>query len=279
MSSADRLNDIRRILIALDASPASQAALELAADLALRYQAELIGIYVEDVNLLRSADIPFTEEVGTYSAASRQIDSSHIERELRAHAHRVEQLLSSIAQKANLRWSFRSTRGLIPGELMAAASGSDLIVLGKTGWSGRKHIGSTAREIALGSPIQSLILMHRVRPDTPVMVVYDGSTASKNALAAARTIINPESTLTVLIKSESREAAEQLEKEVRDSFQSDELKIKFRWVVDIKGDRISQLALISNCDVVVMPAQSEEFDPETLVTMLDKADCAVLLVR
>jgi nucleotide-binding universal stress UspA family protein len=279
MSSAPGLNEIRRILIALDASPASLAALDLAADLALRYQAELIGVYVEDINLLRSADIPFTEEVGAFSASTRLIDSSHIERELKAHARRVEQLLSSIAKRANLRWSFRSSRGQIPIELMAAASDSDLIILGKTGWSGCKHIGSTAREVAVQSPIQSLILMHKVRPGTPVMVLYDGSTASKNALSTARTIIKPESTLTVLINAESQVDAEQLEVEVKDIFLSDELDIRFRWVPDIQGDRISQLAMISNCDVVVLPAQSEQFDPETLVAMLDRADCAVLLVR
>lgn len=279
MNSADRLNEIRRILIALDASPASQAALDLAAELAIRYQAELIGVFVEDINLLRSADIPFTEEVGTYSATSRQIDSSHIERELKAHARRVEQLLSSIARKANLRWSFRSSRGLIPSELMAAASDSDLIILGKTGWSGRNQIGSTAREVAVESPIQSLILMHKVRPGTPVMVLYDGSAASRNALVAARRIIHPDSTLTVLINAEGREAAQKMEKEVRETLESDDLSVNFRWVADIHGDRISQLAMISNCDVVVMPAQSDQFDPKTLVEMLDKADCAVLLVR
>jgi nucleotide-binding universal stress UspA family protein len=279
MNSVDKLTDIRRILIALDASPASQAALDLAADLAIRYQAELIGVYVEDINLLRSAEIPFTEEVGTFSAVFRQFDSSHIERELKAHARRVELLLSSIARKANVRWSFRSSRGQIHHELITAASDSDLIILGKTGWSGRKHIGSTAREVAVGSPIQSLILMHKVRPGAPVMVLYDGSAASKNALATARMIIKPESTLTVLIYSDSQDAAEQLRKEVLESFLNDELKINFRWAADIQGDRISQLALVSNCDVVVLPAQSEQFDPETLVAMLDRADCAVLLVR
>ncbi len=279
MNSAESLPDIRRILIALDASPASQAALDLAADLAIRYQAELIGIYVEDINLLRSADIPFTQEIGFYSASARQINSSHIERELRAHARRVEQLLSSIAQRANLRWSFRSTRGLIPGELIAAAAESDMIILGKSGWSGRKQIGSTAREVAVQAPIQSLILMHKVRPGTPVMVVYDGSAASQNALSAARRIVNPESALTILIPTETREAAEQLQTEVQDFIRDDELQISFRWAADIQGDRISQLALISDCDVVVLPAQSQQFDPETLIAMLDKADCAVLLVR
>jgi nucleotide-binding universal stress UspA family protein len=279
MSSSEGMNEIRRILSALDASPASQAALDLATELAIRYQAELIGIYVEDINLLRSAEIPFTQEVGTYSASSRQFDSSHIERELKAHARRVEQLLSSIAERANLRWSFRSTRGLIPGELMAAAAGSDLIILGKTGWSGRKQIGSTAREVAMQAPIQSLILMHKIRPGTPVMVVYDGSPASQDALLAARRIISPENILTVLIPAETREAADQLQKEVQDSLQDEDLQINFRWATDIHGDRISQLAMISNCDVVVLPAQSEQFDPEALVAMLDKADCAVLLVR
>lgn len=279
MSPTDRFNDIRRILIAIDASPASQAALDLAADLAIRYQAELVGIYVEDINLLRSADIPFTKEVGTFSGATRHIDSHHIQRELRAQGRRVEQLLSSIASKANLNWKFRRTRGLIPNELLAAATGSDLIILGKSGWSGRKNIGSTAREVAVQSPIQSLILMHKVRPSTPVMVLYDGSTASKKALEAARKIIHPDSVLTILIKAENSEAARQMQSEVQTFFEDDDQTIKFRWSADIQGDRISQLALISDCDVVVLPAQSDQFDPETLVAMLDRADCAVLLVR
>ncbi len=279
MNAADKFEEIRRILIAIDASPASRAALELAAELALRYQAELVGIYVEDINLLRSADFPFTEEVGAFSGASREINSSHIERELRAHGRRVEQMLASIAKKANLRWTFLSTRGLIHSELLAATPGSDLIILGKSGWSGRKKIGSTARAVAVQSPIQSLILMHQVRPNTPVMVIYDGSTASKHALIAARRIIHPESYLMVLINAENQETALKLEKEIKDLFQGDEQNMKFRWSADIQGDRISQLALISDCDLVVLPARSDKFDPETLVAMLDKADCAVLLVR
>lgn len=279
MSSKNSINEIRRILIALDASPASRAALDLAADLAIRYQAELIGIYVEDINLLRTAEIPFTKEVGFYSASSRQINTSHLERELRAHARRVEQMLSSIAQRANLRWSFRSSRGVIPGELMSAAADTDLIILGKTGWSGRNQMGSTAKEVAIRAPIQSLILMHKVRPGAPVMVVYDGSAASKNALKAAHRITNPESKLIVLILAETKAEAEQLQGDVQSQSQEDELTLEFRWVTSIQGDRISQLALISDCDVIVLPTKSRRFEAENLIAMLNGADCAVLLVR
>ena len=44
---------IRRILVALDTSPHSQAAMEAAIELAARFEAELAGMFVEDVNLLR----------------------------------------------------------------------------------------------------------------------------------------------------------------------------------------------------------------------------------
>ena len=46
---------IRRILVALDASPHSQAALQAASELAAALKAELVGIFVEDVNLLHLA--------------------------------------------------------------------------------------------------------------------------------------------------------------------------------------------------------------------------------
>jgi hypothetical protein len=39
------------------------------------------------------------------------------------------------------------------------------------------------------------------------------------------------------------------------------------------------MAMISGCDVVVLPAVSDSFDPDALLSMLDEADCAVLLVR
>lgn len=279
MSPEESLKEFRRILVALDASPASLAALDLAADLAVRYQAELMGVYVEDINLLRSADIPLVKEIGYYSASPHKIDSPNIERQLRAQARRIERILASIAKKANLRWSFRSTRGLIHGELINAAEDTDLIILGKTGWSGSSRMGSTAREVAVQAPIQSLILLHKVRPGTPVMVAYDGSSASLRAFQAARMIRDSEIPLHVLLLAETEEDAGRLKTEVKKLSAGEKHTPKFRWVVNIKGNRVSQLAMISGCDVVVLPADTESFEPEALLDILNEADCAVLLVR
>ena len=49
---------MRRILVAVDASPHSLAALDAALRLAADLEAEIIGLFVEDINLLRLAGMP-----------------------------------------------------------------------------------------------------------------------------------------------------------------------------------------------------------------------------
>ena len=63
----------RRIVVALDASSHSHAALAAAVALAGRLQAELQGIFVEDVNLLRLAELPFAREVRFGLSAARPV--------------------------------------------------------------------------------------------------------------------------------------------------------------------------------------------------------------
>ena len=103
---------IRRILVALDASLHSLAALEAASELAEALKAELVGIYVEDINLLHLAGLPFAHEVSYLSVAVRQLDSPSMERELRVQAERARQVLAGVAGRRQLRWSFRVVRGL-----------------------------------------------------------------------------------------------------------------------------------------------------------------------
>ena len=51
-----------RILVALDASPRSLAALSTAGALAAELDAELSGLFVEDINLQRLLALPFARE-------------------------------------------------------------------------------------------------------------------------------------------------------------------------------------------------------------------------
>jgi nucleotide-binding universal stress UspA family protein len=121
---------IRRIVVGLDPRSPGRAALEAAVQLAGRLQAELVGLFVEDIDLLHLAGLPFAREVGFPSATLRALDIASMERSLRALASDVQRTLAAIAGRAPLTWSFRVTRGALMNELRTAATEGDIVVTG-----------------------------------------------------------------------------------------------------------------------------------------------------
>lgn len=178
---------IRRILVALDASPHSLAALDMAAELAAQMEAELAGLFVEDVDLLRTAESPAAREIAYPAAADRPLDRSIMERKFRAQSELIRETLAATAHRARVPWSFQTVRGQVAATLRAAVGEHDLVAMGRVGWSlGRAlRIGSTALELATSS-IPLLFISHRAALGKLRPLVYcDGSAESKNALLIA----------------------------------------------------------------------------------------------
>lgn len=112
-----------RIVIELAPGWRERDALQAAAALAGRVDAELVGLFVEDAELLRFAALPFALEIGFASAQRRRLDVTAVERSLHAHAAEAERTLASTAERSAIRWSFRVARGFAATELLAAALG------------------------------------------------------------------------------------------------------------------------------------------------------------
>jgi hypothetical protein len=143
---------IERIIVTLDHLPPDRDLLEAAAGLAERARAELIGLFVEDVDLIRFAALPFACEVGFASAARRRLDPEGMERSLRAMAGKARSALEAAAAPASARWSFRVARGT-PGEaLVAAATAADLAVV-RLSAPGALHRVPGARVVQAGDPV------------------------------------------------------------------------------------------------------------------------------
>ena len=119
---------IRRVIVGLDAAQQSRGLLEAAAELAGEMQAELLGLFVENEDLLHFAGLPFAREVGFESATRRPLDVMSMERTLRGLAKEARQLLESVAGPTRIRWSFRVVRGAPATQLLAAAEESDLVI-------------------------------------------------------------------------------------------------------------------------------------------------------
>lgn len=282
MSDEKREPVFRRILVALDASPHSLAALEAAVALAADLQAELLGLFVEDADLLRLAALPFVRELGLYSAKPRPLNEPQVERELRARARRAEQALAAMADRAQVRWSFRVVRGMISAELLAAAVEADLISLGRTGWSlaGRRRVGSTARTILSQASRPALVVRQGAHLSLPIMVVYDGSALAGKALAtAARLSQGKEENLLVLVAADDLAQTERLQTQAAGWLQERGMPAHFRQLTEATVSTLVRALKAEGCGTLVLPAETTLLRDEALATLVEELDFPLLLIR
>ena len=159
-SEALQRQQARRVLAMLDASRHSLAALQAAVELAHAHQAELVALYVEDENLLRSADFPFAREVGARTGLARPLTASAMEATLARQLRQVSRALESAATGRSIRYSLQVSRGSVVAATLAQVGPADMLVLGKAGLSaycGGVRLGSTCRALLLQAPCMVLV--------------------------------------------------------------------------------------------------------------------------
>ena len=98
---------IRRVVACF--APGHVARPEAVARFARELEAELLGLFIEDVELLRFASLPFAREVGLASASLLAMSLEGLERQMRAQARLVEDALAAILGPSP-GWSFRVER-------------------------------------------------------------------------------------------------------------------------------------------------------------------------
>jgi nucleotide-binding universal stress UspA family protein len=273
---------IRRILIALDASTHSLAALHAAAEMAANMQAELIGLFVEDENLLHLAGLPFAQEVRSPSAESEPMSSDKMQQELKLQASQARRALEAAAERVNARWSFRVVRGQVTASVLAAALDADLLAIGRVSrpLTSKSRLGSTARAASIETKRSVLLMPHSSDLDYPVLVTYDGSAGAKQALrAAARLARSGGDKLNVLLLADSIEAIEPLQKEVTDWLDERGLVAGFHWLPQATVAGLVEMVQAAESCVLVLGGENPLVEAAAIQDLLDETDCPVMLVR
>lgn len=279
---AERKTSIERILVALDASPASLSALQSAVELAARLEAQLVGLFVEDINLLRVAQLPFAREVSLFSPRFRRLESLELERQLKVQAERMRRALAQMAAAHDVDWDFRVTRGSVSMEVMTAGAEADLVILGKIGrsFSAARRMGSTVRRMVLQRPGLTLILQSGGRLTVPVAVLYDGSESGEAALEAAGHLVKAkDGKLTILVLAGSKDEARALQMDTLERLQQLGLGADFRLLVQPTTRGLLQLVQRETVGPVVIPCGLEHLQGEQLCALIDEVPNPVLLVR
>jgi len=202
---------LRRVLVALDASRASLAALQAAAALAARHGAELAGLFVEDIDLLRVAELPFANPLALIGGSP--LPAATIGPGVRALAERARAALEEVAASFRLRSSFRVARGRVEVEVLQAAVEADLLALGRAGrgFAGGHRPGSTAQAAAARASSPVLLAGGEDVDRLPLWVAWDGSEGGARALdLAVRLSRGAEAAPLLLVAAGSRAEAEGL---------------------------------------------------------------------
>jgi len=181
--------EIVRIWVALDDSPRSAAALLTATALAAELDAELAGLFVEDIDLEHLCRLPFAREYSALTGTGRPLSADDIQRTWRREARAMQLLLAETAARSRLRWSFRVARGRVSAEVNTLARALDLVVLGRRSGMGMAVVRTT----------QLLADIHqRVGP---VLVLFESVALSSHSLeTAAKLARSSGAELVLLIK-------------------------------------------------------------------------------
>lgn len=270
-----------RIVVALDGSAYGLLALEAAAALAAALHAELVGLFVEDVNLLRLAELPFAQEVSYLAARPRKLDVAQMARQLEARAAQAQQQLMDAAEKKEVRWSFHVVRGLVADELLEATLATDLLVLGRVSRPRvlKPVLGSTAKTIVARTSHSILLIPLGADLDRPVLVLYDGSAAARRALALAGRLAQSSGRLRVLIWATDDETVEQYRNEVIAQTAEFDVDLSFRRLHQEESMQLADVVGRSAAGLFVLAGSETDVPAEAIQVLLEACDVPVLVVR
>ncbi len=278
-----RQSPIKRILAALDASTSSLNALHTAIDLAARFDAELLGLFVEDINLLRLAQLPFAREISLYSARPRPILPAEMELQLRTQATRIRNILAQIANQSGVSWKFRIARGDVGAEVLAAGAEADLVIMGKIGRSlpGIQRSGSTVRTLLLQRTGMTMILETRIQfIRIPVVAVYDNAESARKVLDTAAHLAKlHEAPLIVFIVAKNTEEAEARKQKASQKLRHHGIHVIFRQLINPSLSALASRIRADTRGPVVISCLKDWFAGEKLCGLVDEIANPVLLIR
>ncbi len=271
---------LRRILVALDASSYSHATLAAAATLATRLHAEIQGLFVEDINVLRLAELPFAREIRFGQADARQVEGEALRRKLRARAAVLRHELEEIATDNQLSSTFRVVHGAVAEEVLTAARDFDLLALGRRGHSLTQsaRLGSTARA-ALARAVSAVLLVQPEVAAGPALALYDGSAAGARALALAAEISGEANELRVLVWGPDEETAFARRQLAAHLLASTSAHVQYQHLAGGEAQRMAAWVNKQAGSLLILPVAGDDWPEGAQAVLLNEAQPHLLFIR
>lgn len=260
---------MRRILITLDSSGGSLDAVEGAAMMAAQLGAELVGLFVEDENLLRLASLPCSSEVGFASAKARNLSPGTVQRTFNQLAAEARRAVISAAERAQVKWSFDIKRGSVVKESLRAV----------------KQKGGKVRSTAAmaSDPAGSVVLLQAKECATvkgKALIVLDGGHRSLRALPTALELAEQSCTKgqTLLIVTDSIFEARTQTRRAKRLVSSDGARARVHAMGSAKVADMVALAANEGCGTLIFSACAGLLTVDQLAKLVEAVDYPVFVV-
>ena len=280
----------RRLLVALDAAEDAHRLLDAAADMAVRMNAELAGLFVEDADLIGLGDNPLIRTVSAYTGVSGAIRRGAIEQALRRQIAEARAAFERIASARRIVASFEVRRGRLAAALESVEEETDIILVRRAApnvqhmaASKRARVNAATRQIVMTTQRSVIVLDVGAASNQAlgrVVALYDGSPETESTLIAAADIADRRGGdgITVVPLAASEAEAEALAARARETLAryGHRPAVAARAAPDIA-------AVCSVCaahgGVLVLHARHALLAGDGMAHLLDDIDCSVMVVR
>lgn len=269
-----------RVVVWLDPTAPQENALPVLASLGAA--AEILGLFVEDINLLELSQLPVAREITFEGPATKLIESQNIERQFRAHSNRMQNLFERAVKNIGSMHSFQVTRGELRAELLKISSDCDTLVLSysRRQFGPRLTIRTRLADLLESGPPTLVFVQEQWRTGQRVATLFDGSEQSLEALRIAASIAVSEGLeLSVWIPDVGDDSRQELAARVREHLSGSKTRYSLR---TLETDNVDDLVNAAGQDkprVLVLPVIRATKTRERIAELLDRVNCSVIVTR
>ncbi|HKL19976.1 MAG TPA: universal stress protein [Halalkalibaculum sp.] len=271
---------VREILVAIDTSTHSQAALEAAVALAKTMEANLQGLFVQDEVWQKLSKLPSTSTINTLTGNVLPLESETLEDHINLLRNRLRRKMEFLSRRNKVTYSWSSMQGKVEDKILEASENADLITIGLKGKSAsRKRIGSSARTIIKKADKPVLILKEGLHLGTTLTVVYDASEESQKGIRLALKIAKKNnSSLKVLVVDNNPEVLDQRSKELESLLEGAQISVNVELMKNTDLGSFLNTINQQHSGLLIIP-KNQPLLSKSFETILLHINCPLLMVN
>lgn len=271
---------LREILVAIDTSTHSHAALEAAVALAKTMEANIQGLFVEDELWNKITNLPSTRAVNALTGDVLPLENDTLEHQVAILRNRLRRKLEKMSSQNRVKYSWSSARGNVEKKILEASENADLITIGLKGQSARrKNLGSSAKMIIQKAEKPVLILKEGLHLGTTLTAVYDASKESQRGIRLALKIAEKnKSSLKVLVVDNNPDAVDQRNKELEKILENNEVSVQVELMKSTDLGSFLNSINEQRSGLLIIP-KSQPLLAKSFETVLLHINCPLLMVN